>query len=91
MLHGAPPPEARWLDLIADGTHRLVRIDLDRLGETITVLSAAGAIAAGGLRPFRLRVTPPLGGRPEEIEVVVTGRRSRARAVVPVGREMPDT
>ena len=40
---------------------------------------------------FRLRLTPPLRARPEEIEVMVTGRRGRARAVVPVGREMPDT
>ncbi len=276
VLHGVPPPDARWLDLIADGTHRLVRIDLDRevvqpaaatepapavsagehmlaaaaerilasawdlggvgwagcaggpraderLGETITVLAAAGAIGADspvpghlaalcqrlgvagvtvpaaaqiparwaevlppdpsgpagpadpvgpdgpadpewfvplgrvavdvedarfvfaglataggqsflhvvatGMQPlavhhwdtgfswwvtdsagqshlatetdpharehrqsaFRLRLTPPLRARPEEIEVMVTGRRGRARAVVPVGREMPDT
>jgi hypothetical protein len=24
-----PPPDARWLDLVADGTHRLARIELD--------------------------------------------------------------
>ena len=262
-MDGVPPPQARWLDLVADGTHRLVRIDLDRevvqpaaatepvpavpagehmlaaaaerilasawdpggpraderLGETITVLAAAGAIAADsptpgrlaalcqrlgvaghgitvpagqiparwaevlsrpadlddpadpewfgplgpaavdledarfvfaglataggqsflhvvatGMQPlaahhwdpgfswwvtdsaghahlatrtdpharppgwatgsgsaFRLRLTPPLRARPVAIEVMVTGRRSRARAVVPVGREVPDT
>jgi hypothetical protein len=28
-LHGALPPRARWLDLIADGTQRLVRIELN--------------------------------------------------------------
>jgi hypothetical protein len=28
-LHGALPPQARWLDLIADGTQRLVRIELN--------------------------------------------------------------
>ena len=41
--------------------------------------------------PFRLRLTPPLRARPEEIEVVVTGRRSLVRAMVPVGPGMPDT
>ncbi len=43
--------------------------------------------------PFRLRLTPPLRGRPDHIEVVVTGRTARVRVVVPVGtgREMPDT
>jgi hypothetical protein len=42
--------------------------------------------------PFRLRLTPPLRARPDRIEVVVTGRITRARVVVPVGtgREMPD-
>ena len=106
VLHGVPPPDARWLDLIADGTHRLVRIDLDRevvqpaaateparrcrlastcsprqpnaswpapgtsavsaglprgglraderLGETITVLAAAGAIGADSPVPGHL-------------------------------------
>lgn len=28
MLSGAPPPEASWLDLVADGTRRLIRLDL---------------------------------------------------------------
>lgn len=28
-LSPAPPPDARWLDLVADGTHRLIRLDLD--------------------------------------------------------------
>ena len=43
--------------------------------------------------PFRLRLTPPLRGLPDRIEVVVTGRTARARVVVPVGadRELPDT
>lgn len=47
--------------------------------------------AGGGA--FRLRLTPPLAVRPEEIEVVVTGSVTRARAVVPVrdGRGMPET
>ena len=40
---------------------------------------------------FRLRLTPPLRARPDAIEVVVTGRRSRVRAVVPAGRDVPDT
>jgi len=29
-LSPAPPPQARWLDLIADGTNRLIRLDLRR-------------------------------------------------------------
>jgi hypothetical protein len=96
-----PPPEARWLDLVADGTHRLARIGLGpgypagrvqvqaaatmapdppgermlaaaaehllasawdrggprvqtRLGETITVLAGAGALAADSPAPARL-------------------------------------
>jgi hypothetical protein len=31
-LHDLPPPDARWLDLVADGAHRLARIDLDPAG-----------------------------------------------------------
>jgi hypothetical protein len=98
QLSPAPPPGARWLDLIADGTHRLIRLDLDapapparvtierspavpagerllgaqaerilasawdiegpdadqRLGEMITVLAAAGAIAADSATPGHL-------------------------------------
>ena len=97
-LHGALPPQARWLDLIADGTQRLVRIELNpadiqpagaaetapavapgerllagvaerilasawddggpsvdpRLDEAITVLTAAGALAADSPTPGRL-------------------------------------
>jgi hypothetical protein len=46
-----------------------------------------------GVTLSRLRLTPPLRARLEEIEVVVTGRLSRVRIVVPVGPgpEMPDT
>jgi hypothetical protein len=46
-----------------------------------------------GLVAFRLRLTPPLTTRPDALEVVVTGRRQRVRAVVPVGAvpDMPDT
>lgn len=33
-LSPAPPPGARWLDLIADQTHRLIRLDLARLKAT---------------------------------------------------------
>jgi hypothetical protein len=154
-----PRPEARWLDLVADGTHRLVRIGLGPLnlqdvqpaaateadpadppGECMLaeaaeriLASAAGHsflhVVATGLRPLpahrwdtgfswwvrddaggwhvavetdpqarspgmagevgatalRLRLAPPLRTRPEEIEVTVTGRRTRTRAVVPVG------
>jgi len=45
-----------------------------------------------GQTAFRVRLTPPLGARPEEIEVVVTGWLNRVRAVVPVPRPrgMPD-
>ena len=52
-----------------------------------------GAVAGFEAAAFRLRLTPPLRGRPDRIEVVVTGRTARARVVVPVGteREMPDT
>jgi len=42
---------------------------------------------------FRLRLTPPLRARPDHLEVVVTGRTTRARVVVPVGTDrekMPD-
>ncbi len=97
-LPGALPPRARWLDLIADGTQRLVRIELNpadlqpavaaerattipsgervlslvaerilasawddggpnvnpRLDEAITVLTAAGALAADSPVPGRL-------------------------------------
>ena len=97
-LHGALPPRARWLDLIADGTQRLIRIELNpadlqpagaaetapvappgerlltgaaerilasawddggpsadpRLDEAITVLTAAGALAADSPAPGRL-------------------------------------
>jgi hypothetical protein len=35
---------------------------------------------------FRLRLTPPLGARPDTIEVEVTGRCGRASVVVPVGK-----
>jgi hypothetical protein len=102
-LRDLPPPDARWLDLIADGTHRLARINLntadiqpaalvapapaavteragpgermltaaaerllasawdrggprvqDRLGEMITVLAGAGALAADSPAPAHL-------------------------------------
>ncbi len=99
-IYPAPPPGSRWLDLIADGKHRLVRLDLQAaragpparvtrerlppepagerlltragerilasvwdaagpdadpgLGEMITVLLAAGAIAADSPAPGQL-------------------------------------
>ena len=98
-LLGELPPDARWLDLIADGTHRLARIDLTarqearpatageqapviqpgerilaaaaehilasawdpsgphgpaRLGETITMLAEAGALAPDSPAPGHL-------------------------------------
>ena len=37
---------------------------------------------------FRVRLTPPLGARPDAIEVAVTGPATRIRALVPV-REAP--
>ena len=39
---------------------------------------------------FRLGLTPPLRARPVEIEVVVTGRLSPVRTVIPIWG-MPDT
>lgn len=98
QLSPAPARDARWLDLIADGTHRLVRLDLNaraavvrattepdpavppgerllarqadrilasagasggtsvdsRLGEMITVLTGAGAIAPDSPTPGHL-------------------------------------
>jgi hypothetical protein len=97
-LHDRLPPDARWLDLVADGTQRLARINLNaadiqpttviepvpepppgermltavaerllasardrggprvhaRLGETMTVLAGAGALAADSPVPARL-------------------------------------
>jgi hypothetical protein len=42
---------------------------------------------------FRVRLTPPLGARPDTVEVVVTGAASRVSALVPVREApgMPDT
>jgi hypothetical protein len=41
-----------------------------------------------GLVAFRVRLTPPLGARPDAVEVVVTGPATRVGALVPV-REAP--
>jgi hypothetical protein len=40
-LSPAPPPGARWLDLIADETHRLIRLDLTRPKATAPALRSA--------------------------------------------------
>jgi hypothetical protein len=52
-----------------------------------------GSPGRTGMVAFRLRLTPPLGARPDAIEVVVTGRRESVRVIVPVGAgpDMPDT
>jgi hypothetical protein len=53
-LHGALPPQARWLDLIADGTQRLVRIELNpadirpaRAAETAPVVPPGERLLTG--------------------------------------------
>ena len=43
MLSGAPPPEASWPDLVADGTRRLIRLDL-RPGQVVATASAAAEV-----------------------------------------------
>jgi len=40
-LSPAPTPGARWLDLIADETHRLIRLDLARLTATAPAVGSA--------------------------------------------------
>jgi hypothetical protein len=55
--------------------------------EALILAGGLGVVPPGqqSQAAFRLRLTPPLRARPEEVEVVVTGRLSRARTVVPAG------
>lgn len=61
--------------------------------ETDPQARSPGLAGRVGATALRLRLTPPLRARPEQIEVTVTGRRTGVRAVVPVGpgREIADT
>lgn len=65
----------------------------DGAGNWHVTVESEPDLRAGGEGAFRLRLTPPLADRPEEIEVVVTGSVTRVRAVVPVryGTRMPET
>jgi len=93
VAEGLPPPPAhRWYT----GFSWWVRDDAGHwhlATETDPGQRSRGPAGGTGMVAFRLRLTPPLGARPDAIEVVVTGRRASARVVVPVGEgpEMPDT
>jgi hypothetical protein len=92
VVAAGPPPQPTphwyagwswWVRDSAGGWHLAAETDPD---------PHTGGLASGpGTVAFRLRLTPPLPTRPDAIEIEVTGRHGRARTVVPVGPDMPDT
>jgi hypothetical protein len=93
LATGMPPLLARRWDtgfswwVRDEGGRWHVGVETDPQARSSGPASRAGTVA------FRLRLTPPLRARPEQIEVEVTGRLTGTRAAVPVGGGpgMPDT